>query len=215
MPNGRRASRSRGRIPEIPGAAPFAVGLAWAAGGAQCSASVLVLRNYESKRMHDRNTSISPAFSSQLSSYHRSITILVALRLGGRDSMLYNLANRRNASRRRGQLLPGCAVALRVGGRIREPPRPSGDDDMHCMPWSGLICDEKHDFCQPWQLYITICMTMAASKLLLSILWTEYETRVGRMGHKQAGRRGRLRGGRSYDLGRSSICSRCILEGWI
>jgi hypothetical protein len=32
--------------------------------------------------------------------------------------MRYDLANGRNASRRRSQLLPGCAVALRVGGRV-------------------------------------------------------------------------------------------------
>lgn len=100
MPNGRQASRSRDRIPEIPGVALFAVGLAWAAGGAQCSASVLVLRNYDSKRMHDRNTSISPAsaFSSQLSSYRRSITILVTLPVGDRDSGGLRLA------------LPSCCI---------------------------------------------------------------------------------------------------------
>lgn len=53
------------------------------------------------------------------------------------------------------------------------------------------------------------CKAMAASQLLLSIPRIEHETpAVGRMDHKQAGWRGRLRGGRSYDLGRSSIRSR-------
>jgi hypothetical protein len=53
--------------------------------------------------------------------------------------MRYDLANGRNASRRRGQLLPGCAVALRVGGRVWV----GGDGDMHSMLRSGLTWDEK------------------------------------------------------------------------
>jgi hypothetical protein len=58
-------------------------------------------------------------------------------------------------------------------------------------------------------------MTIASSELLLSILPNEYETpTVGGL-VRRGRRRGRSQAGRSYDLRRSSIRSRCILEGWI
>jgi hypothetical protein len=65
--------------------------------------------------------------------YRRTITILTAMRLGDCDSgglplafyfMRYDLANRRNASRRRGWLLPCSAenyVAAVVRGRMDPP----------------------------------------------------------------------------------------------
>lgn len=63
---------------------------------------------------------------------------------------------------------------------------------------------------------MTVCITIVLLKLLLSIPRTEYKTLpVGELGYKQVGWRGRLCGGRSYDLGKSLIRSRCILEGWI
>ena len=50
IPNGKKASRSRDRISEIPTAAPFAVGLERAGGGAGHSSTALVLRIDESKK---------------------------------------------------------------------------------------------------------------------------------------------------------------------
>jgi hypothetical protein len=51
--------------------------------------------------------------------------------------MRHDLANGTNASQRRGQLLPGCAVALRVGGGISDRLLPNvavADDNLHCVP---------------------------------------------------------------------------------
>jgi len=118
----------------------------------------------------------------------------------------------------------------------RWAPLRGGYDDMRCMPWSGLICDGKDLSELPWaggdddmhccdekdRFLPNVAVagdnlhdngTIEAS--------TEHPTDriwnagAGRMGHKQVGWRGRLRGGRSYDLGRSSIRGCCILSGWI
>lgn len=48
--------------------------------------------------------------------------------------MRYGLANGRNAPRRRGQLLPGCAMALRIRERISDQLLPNvamADDNLH------------------------------------------------------------------------------------
>jgi len=51
-----------------------------------------------------------------------------------------NLANRRNASRRRGQLLPSYAVALRVGGRISVSSLASWRrrHELYALIWANL-----------------------------------------------------------------------------
>jgi hypothetical protein len=64
IPNGKKASRSRDRISEIPTAAPFAVGLARAGGEAERSSAALVLRHDESKRMPPRLVLLLPRFST-------------------------------------------------------------------------------------------------------------------------------------------------------
>jgi hypothetical protein len=64
IPNGKKASRSRDRISEIPTAVPFAVGLARAGGGAECSSAALVLRHDKSKRMPPRLVLLPPRFST-------------------------------------------------------------------------------------------------------------------------------------------------------
>ena len=64
IPNGKKASRSRDRISEIPTAVPFAVGLARAGGGAERSSAALVLRRDESKRMPPQLVLLLPRFST-------------------------------------------------------------------------------------------------------------------------------------------------------
>jgi hypothetical protein len=64
IPNGKKASRSRDRISEIPTAAPFAVGLARADGGAERASAALLLRHDESKRMPPRLVVLLPRFST-------------------------------------------------------------------------------------------------------------------------------------------------------
>lgn len=56
---------------------------------------------------------------------------------------------------------------------------PHNDVTGFCLavPWYYASREgSRTDFCQTWLWQMTICMTMAASKLLLSILRTEYET---------------------------------------
>jgi len=80
-----------------------------------------------------------------------SVTATVELALGI-PFMRYDLANGRNASRRRGQLLPGCAVALRVGGRISDRLLPNvavADDNLHDN--DSIEAPAEH----PWTEYET------------------------------------------------------------
>jgi hypothetical protein len=51
-----------------------------------------------------------------------------------------------------------------------EFPRAIAGDDLHNMPGSGLICDEKARFPPVWLWQMTICIKIVTSKLLLSIL---------------------------------------------
>jgi hypothetical protein len=75
---------------------------------------------------------------------------------------------------------------------------------MRCMPWPGLICDEKDRY----RLRGCDRFRMGLSKLVLSILQTEYEAQPVRKPGYKCGRQSRV------TLRRSSIWGHCILEGW-
>lgn len=63
--------------------------------------------------------------------------------------MRYDLANGRNASRRRVQLLPGSKLTWDKKGRFLATVVVA-DDNLHFMPCSGLICDGKDLGEFPW-----------------------------------------------------------------
>jgi hypothetical protein len=94
-------------------------------------------------------------------------------------SIRYDLANRRNASRRSSQLPSDCAVILYTGVRISVSPL-----GLH-LGWSVT---RRTDFYHTWLHQIMIYMKITTSQAPLSIPQTQYERPgVGRIDYKQAG----------------------------
>lgn len=60
---------------------------------------------------------------------------------------------------------------------------------MRGVPGFGLICDEKGRLLPVWLPQITICLTIASSKLLLSILPIKHKTASVRKQGEEQGRR--------------------------